>query len=218
MPRKRTQQQLRLALGEARALAQPRRRVLPTERRVGRRGGLGGERRLHVRRTLDRWDRCELLWRTLEEMARDKPGTRDPDFVNRVDALTLWLNITDAIGRQTNALKVWIGNDELDITKGRLRADDNLFDDDDEDSTPKPADLGKITSLVEGDVYSLTSIMSVIDVRAVFCSPLPRRHLREPQPRLYRHPIRRSFPNPPVGPLVFAHRPVCAMVLVPFSR
>ncbi|CAN3359950.1 serine/threonine-protein kinase Ssk22p [Diutina catenulata] len=82
-----------------------------------------------VRRTLDRWDRCESLWRTSEEMARDKPGTRDPDFVNRVDALTSWLNITDAIGRQTNALKVWIGNDELDITKGRSRADDNLFDD-----------------------------------------------------------------------------------------
>lgn len=88
-----------------------------------------------VRHILDRWDRLCMLWRTFEEMYNDKPQLREYDFINRVEALQLWLNITDAINNHSNALKVWIGNDEMDITKGRSSAADTsnksnrIFDD-----------------------------------------------------------------------------------------
>lgn len=88
-----------------------------------------------VRTILDRWDRLCLLWRTMDEMRNDKPHSREPDFINRVDALQLWLNNSEAIIRQTDYLKVWIGNDELDITKGRTPSIDSgkkpakIFDD-----------------------------------------------------------------------------------------
>lgn len=50
-------------------------------------------------------------------MYSDKPACRSEEFQNRIDALTAWLTITDAISRETKSLRLWIGNDELDITK-----------------------------------------------------------------------------------------------------
>jgi len=73
--------------------------------------------REQVETILDRYDEACGLWRTLEEMRNDKPACRSEEFQNRIDALTAWLSITDAIKRETQSLRVWIGNDELDITK-----------------------------------------------------------------------------------------------------
>ncbi|KAI5970518.1 SSK2 [Candida margitis] len=78
--------------------------------------------REQVKTILDRYDEACNLWRTLEEMRSDKPACRSEEFQNRIDALTAWLSITDAIKRETQSLRVWIGNDELDITKSPVEA------------------------------------------------------------------------------------------------
>ncbi|KAG8203151.1 STE20, partial [Candida africana] len=70
-----------------------------------------------VKTILDRYDQACSLWKTLEDMYSDKPACRSEEFQNRIDALTAWLTITDAISRETKSLRLWIGNDELDITK-----------------------------------------------------------------------------------------------------
>lgn len=77
----------------------------------------GNPPRAQVQATLDSWERCCDLWRTLDEMKNDKPACRTEEFQNRVDSLTAWLSITDAIKRETQSLRIWIGNDELDISK-----------------------------------------------------------------------------------------------------
>ncbi|KAG2731695.1 hypothetical protein G9P44_005282 [Scheffersomyces stipitis] len=73
--------------------------------------------RSQVVRIIERYDAACGLWRTLEEMKNDKPACRTEAFVNRIDALNAWLTITDAIAREANSLRIWIGNDELDISK-----------------------------------------------------------------------------------------------------
>lgn len=70
-----------------------------------------------VENILDRYDQACSLWKTADDMYNDKPACRSEEFQNRIDALTAWLTITDAIIRETKSLRVWIGNDELDITK-----------------------------------------------------------------------------------------------------
>lgn len=73
--------------------------------------------RQQVVRILDRYEKCCDLWRTLEEMKNEKPVTASAEFQGRIDALNAWLVVTDAIERITAAMRVWVGNDELDITK-----------------------------------------------------------------------------------------------------
>lgn len=67
---------------------------------------------------LDKYEKACELWRTLEQMRHDKPACRSEAFQNRIDALTAWLSITDAIEREYMSFKAWIGNDEMDVTKG----------------------------------------------------------------------------------------------------
>lgn len=69
---------------------------------------------------LERYDKCCELWRTLEEMKNEKPQCKTDEFQNRIDSLTAWLSITTAIERETKSLQIWIGNDELDISKSPL--------------------------------------------------------------------------------------------------
>lgn len=68
---------------------------------------------------LDKYDKSCDLWRTLEDMKNEKPVCRTAEFQDRIDALTAWLSITDAMQRESDSLKVWIGNDEMDTTKSR---------------------------------------------------------------------------------------------------
>lgn len=83
---------------------------------------------------LDRYERCCECWRTLEEMKVDKPACRSEEFEHRIDALNAWLSITDAIKREASLLRIWIGNDEMDITKSAAvpsgEGVERLFDDD----------------------------------------------------------------------------------------
>lgn len=73
--------------------------------------------REQVQKVLDRYDQACSLWKTAEDMYNDKPACRSEEFQNRIDALTAWVTITDAISRETKSLRLWIVNDELDITK-----------------------------------------------------------------------------------------------------
>lgn len=66
---------------------------------------------------LDRYEKACALFRTLEDMKNDKPVLRSVEFNDRIDALNAWLTITDSIAMLTKSFRVWIGNDEMDISK-----------------------------------------------------------------------------------------------------
>lgn len=68
---------------------------------------------------LEKYERVCDQWRSLEDMKHDKPACRSEAFQHRIDALNAWLSITDAIERETQSFKLWVGNDELDIMKGK---------------------------------------------------------------------------------------------------
>lgn len=70
-----------------------------------------------VARVIESYDKICELWPTPEAMKLDKPACATLAFQDRIDALTAWLTITDAIGRQLELFKKWIGNDSLDITQ-----------------------------------------------------------------------------------------------------
>lgn len=74
--------------------------------------------REQIAKVLDDYDKSCDLWGTLEEMRHDKPACRSEAFQDRIDALTAWLTITDTIDRETKSFASWIGNDDLDITRG----------------------------------------------------------------------------------------------------
>ncbi|EEQ38435.1 hypothetical protein CLUG_02561 [Clavispora lusitaniae ATCC 42720] len=49
---------------------------------------------------LHKYDKICELWRTSEDMKHDKPACKEDAFQHRIDALTAWLTITDAITRR----------------------------------------------------------------------------------------------------------------------
>lgn len=88
-----------------------------------------------VEEILNTWETACGLWRTFEEMRLEKPACGEIEFSNRIDALNAWFSITNAISRESNSLRAWIGNDELDISKGKNtpqteETDKALFDED----------------------------------------------------------------------------------------
>lgn len=70
---------------------------------------------------LDKYEKCQELWRTQKEMEADKPQCATTEFVNRINCLVAWNSVTDAVERESDVLKKWVGNNDLDI----LRAADN---------------------------------------------------------------------------------------------
>ncbi|GME92327.1 unnamed protein product [[Candida] boidinii] len=64
---------------------------------------------------LDKWEKCQELWRTQKEMITDKPRCGAVDFNARISALTAWTSVAAAIERESDVLKKWVGNDKLDI-------------------------------------------------------------------------------------------------------
>lgn len=70
-----------------------------------------------VNSLLDKYERCQELWRTQKEMETDKPQCATPEFANRINCLVAWTSVTDAIERESDVLKRWVGNDDLDILR-----------------------------------------------------------------------------------------------------
>ncbi|SGZ55705.1 CIC11C00000003847 [Sungouiella intermedia] len=119
-----------------------------------------------VAEILDRYDKACELWRTLEEMKHDKPACRTEAFHDRIDALTAWLNIADGIARNTKSFIQWIGNDELDVTKGVQNR--RLEDEVDTLSLTRSRD-SKVKQIFEEDNKSLADkIVKEKDVHTVF--------------------------------------------------
>ncbi|PSK39217.1 hypothetical protein C7M61_001820 [Candidozyma pseudohaemuli] len=78
--------------------------------------------RQQVVEILEKYERVCDQWRSLEDMKHDKPACRSEAFQNRIDALNAWLSITDAIERESQSFKLWVGNDDLDIMRGKADA------------------------------------------------------------------------------------------------
>ena len=70
-----------------------------------------------VNHLLDKYEKCQELWRTQKEMETDKPQCTAPEFVNRINCLVAWTSVTDAVARESDVLKKWVGNDDLDILR-----------------------------------------------------------------------------------------------------
>jgi len=66
---------------------------------------------------LEKYEKYQELWRTQKEMETDKPQCATPEFINRINCLVAWTSVTDAIERESDVLKKWVGNDSLDILK-----------------------------------------------------------------------------------------------------
>lgn len=78
--------------------------------------------RQQVVEILEKYERVCDQWQSLEDMKHDKPACRSEAFQNRIDALNAWLSITDAIERESQSFKLWVGNDDLDIMRGKADA------------------------------------------------------------------------------------------------
>lgn len=66
---------------------------------------------------LDKYEKCQELWRTQKEMETDKPQCATPEFTSRIDCLVAWTSVTDAVARELDVLKKWVGNDDLDVLR-----------------------------------------------------------------------------------------------------
>jgi mitogen-activated protein kinase kinase kinase len=75
---------------------------------------------------LDKYERCQELWRTQKEMETDKPQCATPEFINRINCLVAWTSVTDAVERESDVLKQWVGNENLDILKPGTISSSNL--------------------------------------------------------------------------------------------
>lgn len=120
-----------------------------------------GSPRTQVIRILERYEKCCELWKTLEDMRQDKPLCRSHDFVDRIDALNAWLSITDAIERESNSLRMWIGNDELDITKSPVNTPSS--------ESPATTPTKVVKKIFDEDNKSLAErLMKEKDVHTIF--------------------------------------------------
>ncbi|KAK9471297.1 uncharacterized protein V1510DRAFT_420609 [Dipodascopsis tothii] len=74
-----------------------------------------------IAEVLGRIKDVESFWLSNQAMHRDKPATASPEFVTRSEALVAWVTVTDSLRDQISALKLWIGNDALDLTRAPER-------------------------------------------------------------------------------------------------
>lgn len=112
---------------------------------------------------LDRYERACELWRTLEDMKHDKPVCRSEAFQDRIDALTAWLSISDAIERESKSFKAWIGNDDLDVTRGSTDIQSEV------ESESLTGSKTKVKKIFEEDNKSLAErIVKEKDVSMIF--------------------------------------------------
>ncbi|PVH16109.1 uncharacterized protein CXQ87_003973 [Candidozyma duobushaemuli] len=124
--------------------------------------------RQQVVEILEKYERVCDQWQSLEDMKHDKPACRSEAFQNRIDALNAWLSITDAIERESQSFKSWVGNDDLDIMRGKADA-----------SVPNEAELERnsltssknkvVKKIFEEDNKSLAErLMKEKDVHTIF--------------------------------------------------
>lgn len=117
---------------------------------------------------LEKYERVCEQWRSLEDMKHDKPACRTEAFQNRIDALNAWLTITDAIRRETQSFKLWVGNDDLDIMRGKselMMPDESKLENDNLTSSKNKV----VKKIFEEDNKSLAErMMKEKDVHTIF--------------------------------------------------
>lgn len=72
---------------------------------------------IQVNSLLDKYERCQELWRTQKEMETDKPLCSTIEFNDRISCLIAWTSVTEAVERELNVLRNWVGNYDLDILR-----------------------------------------------------------------------------------------------------
>ncbi|GMG56405.1 unnamed protein product [Ambrosiozyma monospora] len=103
-----------------------------------------------VNALLEKYDRCQELWNTAKEMENDKPQIVTPEFTSRLNALVAWTSIAGAIDRESYILKVWVGNDDLDILRAaspNISRGNSLSSKPDFDQTARDEDMRRTKSL-----------------------------------------------------------------------
>lgn len=116
---------------------------------------------------LDKYEKVCDQWRSLEDMKHDKPICRTEAFQNRIDALNAWLGITDAIERELQSFRLWIGNEELDIVKGIV--DTSMPPDTELDNGLTSSRNKVVKKIFEEDNKSLAErLMKEKDVHTIF--------------------------------------------------
>jgi mitogen-activated protein kinase kinase kinase len=68
---------------------------------------------------------CERLYPTREALEAAHPRAASQAFREACDAVISWHNTTDLINTELRILRNWVGNDELDFSKPRLRDDED---------------------------------------------------------------------------------------------
>lgn len=70
-----------------------------------------------VEQILKKWEKCEALFATTNEMITVKPKTATSEFTESYNAIVSWWNVTNLINTQLRILENWVGNEELDFLK-----------------------------------------------------------------------------------------------------
>jgi mitogen-activated protein kinase kinase kinase len=66
--------------------------------------------------------KCESLYPTRKEMEAANPRAASEEFQESCDAVIAWHNTTLLINTELGVLQSWVGNDELDFTKPRVKS------------------------------------------------------------------------------------------------
>ncbi|ODV86788.1 hypothetical protein CANARDRAFT_6358 [[Candida] arabinofermentans NRRL YB-2248] len=119
---------------------------------------------------LQKYERCQELWRTNKEMENEKPQCGTPEFVSRINALVAWTSVASAIERESNVLKKWVGNDELDISRSPASASSSTasFENTTAESSEAVNGNGKNGNILKDDRSFVERIMKEKDIEDVF--------------------------------------------------
>lgn len=125
-----------------------------------------------VNHLLDKYERCQELWRTQKEMETDKPQCATPEFISRIDCLVAWTSVTDAVATESAVLKKWVGNDDLDILRSSANSHsdaDSLLDNEDsiENSTTATKTKGD-SQIFKDDRPFVERILKEKDIENLF--------------------------------------------------
>ncbi|CDK27031.1 unnamed protein product [Kuraishia capsulata CBS 1993] len=111
---------------------------------------------------LDKLEKAQELWRTQREMCNDKPLCATSEFERRVSALNAWKSITEAIYLESDVLKRWVGNDELNITKTPESQKSTAV------ASSSPKDKPRENEIFKDDTSFVDRIMKEKDANLIF--------------------------------------------------
>lgn len=91
---------------------------------------IGKAPRQQVEDVVEKFERCEILYSTQKEMEAANPRVASEEFHSSRAAIFAWHNITALINTELAVLQSWVGNDELDFSKARIKSIESDLSDD----------------------------------------------------------------------------------------